>query len=498
MKVYNTYTKRLEDFIPREPGKVSMYVCGMTPYDSMHLGHARAFLAYDVIRRYLEWRGFEVLHIQNVTDVDDKIIRRANELSVSPFALADKFTAESIDDCDALGIVRAHHYPRVTEHIPEIIDLIKSLIDKGFAYATTGGSVYFRVRAYDRYGQLSGRDVEDLTDTQARIEADPEKEFRGDFALWKAAKQGEPAWDSPWSKGRPGWHIECSAMSTKYLGAGFDIHGGAIELLFPHHENELAQTEAASDVHPCIRYWLHCGIVTINGQKMSKSLGNFLTVSEALEIAPRNVWRMLLLMADYHTPVDFSIADHTGSPKEIARRAIASKLAPARSAWERVQVVLKRVGEWTNGRREAETPSSLSPTHPLIHSIETTHQRFIEAMDNDFGTPAALAAVFDLIGEMNRTIAQVEEQRDEASLSALVAARDTVKELLGVLGFSFEDTTVERDGLSPQLIELLIRVRQRARQEKQYALADYVRSELAELGVVLEDRKDGTTWRMKE
>jgi cysteinyl-tRNA synthetase len=492
MKVYNTYTKRLEDFIPRKPGKVSMYVCGMTPYDSMHLGHARAFLAYDVIRRYLEWRGFEVTHIQNVTDVDDKIIRRANELGISPFALADKFTAESLDDCDALGIVRAHHYPRVTEHIPEIIDLIKNLIDRGFAYVTPGGSVYFRVRAYDRYGQLSGRDVEDLTDTQARIEADPEKEFRGDFALWKAAKQGEPAWDSPWSAGRPGWHIECSAMSTKYLGTGFDIHGGAIELLFPHHENELAQTEAASDVHPCIRYWLHCGIVTINGQKMSKSLGNFLTVKEALEMAPRNVWRMLLLMAHYRTPVDFSLADRTGSPKDIARRAVRAKLAPARSAWERAQIAVQRADELIESIGQLELTNL--PIDPLTLSIR---QRFVEAMDNDFGTPAALAAVFDLIGEMNKVIGQVEEKREATSLPTLAAARATVKELLGVLGFSFEETRVERDGRSSQLIELLIRVRQRARQEKQYALADYVRSELAALGVVLEDHKDGTTWRLK-
>ncbi|MCS6859969.1 MAG: cysteine--tRNA ligase [Abditibacteriales bacterium] len=492
MKVYNTYTKRLEDFTPREAGKVSMYVCGMTPYDSMHLGHARAFLVYDMMRRYLEWRGFEVTHIQNVTDVDDKIIRRAHELGVSPCALAERFTAESLEDCDALGIVRAHHYPRVTEHIPEIIDLIQRLLDKGFAYVTPSGSVYFRVRAFDRYGQLSGRDVEDLTDAQARIEADPEKEFRGDFALWKAAKPGEPAWDSPWSQGRPGWHIECSAMSTKYLGAGFDIHGGAIELLFPHHENELAQTEAAADVHPCIRYWLHCGIVTINGQKMSKSLGNFLTVKEALAIAPRNVWRMLLMMTDYRTPVDFSTPDRTGSPQEIARRAVMAKLVPARSAWERVQIAVQRADELI--RETGKSGNGETVNTPLTQAVR---QRFIEAMDNDFGTPAALAVVFDLIGEMNKVIAQVEERRDDTLLAALAGARATVKELLGVLGFSFEEAVTRRADLAPQLIDLLIRVRQRARQEKQYALADYVRSELAALGVVLEDRKDGTTWRQK-
>jgi cysteinyl-tRNA synthetase len=501
MKVYNTYTKQLEDFTPREAGKVSLYVCGMTPYDSMHIGHARTFTVYDVMRRYFEWRGFEVLHLQNVTDVDDKIIRRANQLGVSPFDLADQYTQESIEDGDALGFVRAHRYPRVTEHVPEIIDIIRGLMDKGFAYATPSGSVYYRVKRFERYGRLSQRDLEDLTDAQARIEADPEKEFPGDFALWKAAKEGEPAWDSPWSPGRPGWHIECSAMSTKYLGTGFDIHGGAIELLFPHHENELAQTEAYAGVHPCVRYWVHSGVVTINGQKMSKSIGNVLTVREALDIAPRNVWRMLLLMTDYRSPIDFSISDRTGSPKDVARHAVTAKLGPARSAWERVQIALKRadelvrsMGQWVNGSI-ANTSLTHLPIDPLTQAVR---QRFVAAMDNDFGTPAALGAVFELVGEMNKVIAELEKHREESALASVVAARDTVRELLVVLGFSLEETSAARDEMTPKLIDLLVLVRQRARAAKQFAIADEVRSELAELGIVLEDHKAGTTWRWKE
>ncbi len=426
MKVYNTYTRGLEDFTPQEAGRVSLYVCGVTPYDALHVGHTRAFLVYDVIRRYLEWRGWRVFHVQNITDVDDKIIRRAREWGVAPYALSKQFTQESLWDCDALNIQRAHVYPRVTEHIVEIIALIRRLINEGYAYATPGGSVYFRVNKFERYGRLSGRSAANLAAAQARIETDPEKEFKGDFALWKAAKPEEPCWESPWGKGRPGWHIECSVLSTLYLGCPIDIHGGAAELVFPHHENELAQTEALFGTHPAVRFWMHCGVVKVNGRKMAKSLGNVLSVKQALTLAPSPVWRLFFLSSHYRSPLDISLRHEDNLPQ-----AVTMRLSSARAAWQRIEAFLRRVPSLADLPDQGESAS-----HPLSKLCEVTKQRFIAAMDNDFGTPAALTEIFSLINQAHAAWRRRERNGEHCVRAVIVRVAQTVQELLGVLGLT--------------------------------------------------------------
>jgi cysteinyl-tRNA synthetase len=427
MHVYNTATKRLEAFVPREAGKVSLYVCGLTPYDAMHLGHARTFLIYDMMRRYLEWRGFQVAHVQNLTDVDDKILARARALRVAPAALAAHYTQEAVATCDALGIRRAHRYPRVTEHIPAILALIQELLARGYAYVTPTGSVYYRVRAFPRYGRLSGRAVETGTAPPARGDAEPDKEWRGDFVLWKAVTDAELSWEAPWGRGRPGWHIECSAMARAYLGPQIDLHGGAIELLFPHHENEIAQTEAVSGVHPAVRYWVHCGVVTLNGRKMAKSAGNVVSVKDGLALAPAPVWRLLFLSSHYRSPLDFRA--RTGAS---VGEAVAARLAPARAAWQRIE---RCVAHPDPASRLAEQAAEVA--HPLAKACEATRHRFLAAMDQDFGTPAALTELFALIGHAHAALPAL-QQGDATTLhAALSAVSRTVRALLGVLGFAF-------------------------------------------------------------
>ena len=325
--LYNTLSRKKEEVIPREAGKISLYVCGVTPYDALHIGHARAFLTYDVLRRVLEWRELEVVHVQNVTDVDDKIINRANELGVDPLELASRFAEEGAQELDQLGCLRAHHYPRVTGNIENIVHMIEGLIEKGYAYAK-GGDVYFDVSKDEDYGKLSGQKVEDLQ-SGARIAPGDLKDDPLDFALWKNAKAGEPAWRSPWGDGRPGWHIECSAMALDLLGEGFDIHGGARELAFPHHENEVAQSESYLDGRCFAKTWWHCGELRVNGVKMSKSLGNFITLQEGFANASPQVWRLLFLMTHPQSPLDYS----------------EDKLQQSKTSWARLTNALAEVPE---------------------------------------------------------------------------------------------------------------------------------------------------------
>ena len=460
ISLYNTLTRRKDELIPREAGKVSLYVCGVTPYDALHIGHARAFIVYDVLRRVLEARGLEVLHVQNVTDVDDKIINRAAEIGITAKELAERFAAEAALDTQALGMLPAHHYPRVTDHIEPIIEMVQVLENKAFAYAR-GGDVYFDVSKDDDYGKLSGQKPDEL-ESGARIEPGEHKDDPLDFALWKGAKPGEPSWASPWGTGRPGWHIECSAMALHLLGAGFDIHGGARELVFPHHENEVAQSESYLDGEPFARLWWHCGVVQVDGKKMSKSLGNFLTMRDGLKIAPANVWRLFFLMTHPRSPLDYS----------------EERLLQARSAWNRLQGALAEVAS-------SPEPSCNGETSPAAadDAVQEFRARFDAALADDLNTPEALAAVFDAVSEWHRN-------RQEPLAGAARAALET-------LGFAFE-TKIAGDELTPRLIELLVQVRWEARERRDFKSSDGIRDALKGLGVILEDGPEGTRWKIEQ
>lgn len=446
--LYNTLSRKKEEVIPREAGKISLYVCGVTPYDALHIGHARAFLTYDVLRRVLEWQGLDVVHVQNVTDVDDKIIKRAGELGVDPLELASRFAEEGAQELDQLGCLRAHHYPRVTQNIENIVHMIEGLIEKGFAYAR-GGDVYFDVSQDEDYGKLSGQKVEDLQ-SGARIAPGELKDDPLDFALWKGAKAGEPAWRSPWGDGRPGWHIECSAMALDLLGEGFDIHGGARELAFPHHENEVAQSESYLDGRCFAKTWWHCGELRVNGVKMSKSLGNFLTLQEGFAKASPQVWRLLFLMTHPQSPLDYS----------------EDKLQQSKTSWARLTNALADVPE-----RDSDSDSA-----------RAFEQRFEEALLDNLNTPIALAAVFDAVSEFNR------------SGDVILAA--SARRALETLGFNLETAKVG-DELTPRLMELLIQVRHDARERRDFQTGDQIRDQLKNLGIILEDGPEGTRWKLE-
>ncbi len=456
ISLYNTLSRKKEELEPREAGKISLYVCGVTPYDALHIGHARAFLTYDVLRRALEWRGLEVTHIQNVTDVDDKIINRAKEIGTTALDLANRFAEEGAVELEMLGCLRAHHYPRVTENIENIIEMVGVLIEKGYAYAV-GGDVYFDVSKDEDYGKLSGQKLEELN-AGARIEPGEVKDDAADFALWKGAKPGEPAWNSPWGDGRPGWHIECSAMALKLLGEGFDIHGGARELVFPHHENEVAQSESYLDGRCFAKTWWHCGELRVDNQKMSKSLGNFITVKDGLKMASPMVWRLLFLQTHPQSPLDYAFNKEDQS---------SEKLNQAKSSWARLQNAL--------GEVEAQH-------EPGSEAAKTFWTRFGNALCDNLNTPEALAAVFDAVSEFHR-----------GGDTALAASAHAA---LQVLGFTFETKTAG-DSLTPRLIELLIQVRGDARERRDFKGSDQIRDELKALGIVLEDGAQGTRWKIE-
>jgi cysteinyl-tRNA synthetase len=472
MKIHNTLTRQKEEFIPIEPGKVRMYVCGPTPYNVIHIGNARTFLIFDVIRRYLEFAGYQVRMVQNITDVDDKVINAANEAGEDWRALSRKFTDAYLKDMAALGIRPPDIAPRATEYIDAMIEIIGRLVEKGYAY-TANGSVYFEVRRWPEYGKLSGRNLDDLL-AGARVEVEEGLRDPLDFALWKAAKPGEPSWNSPWGPGRPGWHIECSAMSMRLLDGQLDLHGGGTDLIFPHHENEIAQSEAATGKQPFVRIWLHAGRLTVNKEKMSKSLGNFETVQDVLSHYRPQVVRLLFLSTHYRSELDFADA-----AMEQAKAGL-ERLEVALSQWDRLLAM-----------PDADGDEALAG---LDDQAAATEQAFREAMDDDFNTARALAAMFDLVSEANRLTGDSGFQPTPAAKESLRRARETLLRLTGVLGLELGPQQLG-DELSPRLIEVLIAVRRMARERKQYEIADAVRDRLREIGIALEDRPDGTGWR---
>ena len=501
LKVHNTLTRQKEEFISRSPGRVGMYVCGPTTYNFIHLGNARPIVVFDTIRRYLEYRGYEVEYIQNFTDIDDKIIKRAHEEGEEASQLAQRFIRAYFSDADALNVRRAKVHPRVSEHLPEIVQMIQTLLDKGYAYLVGEGDVYFAVEQFPGYGKLSGRSLEDLQ-AGARVEIDERKRNPLDFALWKAAKEGEPAWLSPWGHGRPGWHIECSAMSLKYLGFGFDIHGGGNDLIFPHHENEIAQSEAFAGENPFCNYWLHNGFITINQEKMSKSLGNFFLVRDILDRFAPQVVRFYLLSTHYRSPLDFD-----DGKLEMSRRGL-ERLKTSLDLLDEildVDEIKAEIGLSDDTQREKKGIA-------LVVQSERSQQEFIEAMDDDFNTARATAALLDLSREINSTInsiLQTTGRPDASEKKALIQARQTLGSLLGVLGLEPEflrkrgqtrASKAENDKRErlPALIDWLVELRQEARQEKNWSKADQIRTLLKEAGINLEDTPQGLRVRLPQ
>ncbi|MCS7192180.1 MAG: cysteine--tRNA ligase [Armatimonadetes bacterium] len=484
MKIYNTRTRQKETLKTREPNVLHMYVCGLTPYDSMHIGHARAFTVYDVLRRYLEHRGWRVIHVQNWTDIDDKIIQRANELKVSAKEIAERFIAEAEEDCRDLGLLQPTIMPCVTEHINDIIKAVQMLIDRGYAYARSG-NVYFDVSKYESefhdYGLLSGQTRDELI-AGARVAPDEDKDDPVDFALWKAAKPNEPFWDSPWGKGRPGWHIECSVMSLKYLGAPFDLHGGATDLVFPHHENEIAQSQALIGVKPIVTCWMHSGVLTVGGEKMSKSLGNFVTLRAALKRHGKNPLRLLYLSTHYRSPLDYS----------------EERIEGAKASLRRIRTAIEVINTKLATETSEENDDKKERASELMQLLEESTRLFYEAMDDDLNTAEALGYLFRIVGAALTYNAIVKESPSHSEKVVLSLMKDRLTNLLSVLGFDVRELEApERleDALGEELLKLLIEVRAQLRQRRLFDLADLIRSKLSELGIALEDTPQGTQWR---
>ncbi len=455
IRLTNTLSRKLEDFQPQSD-PVSMYVCGITPYDESHIGHAMSYVVFDVLKRYLLWRGYRVKHVQNFTDIDDRIIERSNRLKISAESLVQKYIELYHADMRDLNVLPADVYPYATHEVPEMIEMVSGLIDKGFAYAAASqqsewSDVYYRVSAKSDYGALSHRTQDSLL-AGARVESGEQKENPADFALWKGAKPGEPSWDSPWGKGRPGWHIECSAMSLKYLGAQIDLHGGGEDLVFPHHENEIAQTEPYTGQAPFVRYWLHNAWVKMGEEKMSKSLGNFITIRDGLTKVGGDGLRLWILTSHYRKPLTFT----------------EETLDAAKQGAERLRTAARTPGDSGDGG------SDLAPFR----------ERFTAAMDDDLNTPQALAVLFDLAKEVNRA-------RDDGR--GISEAQGLLLELGDVLGLRLEEQ--ERSIEAAPFIDLLVQIRTDLRGAKQWALADRVRDGLQELRVALEDGAQGTTWK---
>jgi cysteinyl-tRNA synthetase len=462
LRIYNTLTRKKEDFETLEPGLVKMYVCGVTVYSDAHIGHAMFSLVFDIVRRYLTYQGYTVRQVINYTDVDDKIINRANDLKVEASELAEKYIQEFRRQIEVLNILPATVNPRATQEVPQIIRMIEGLIRKGFAYPAKNGDVYFRVNKDPNYGKLSGRHLEDMQ-AGSRIEVDEDKEHPMDFAVWKASKPGEPAWDSPWGKGRPGWHIECSAMNLSHLGEQIDIHGGGNDLIFPHHENEIAQTESFTGKQ-FARFWMHNGMLQLQGEKMSKSLGNLVTIDDFLSHHDADSLRMMVLNGSYRAPLSYSNDILDAAERGLDRLRSAMKPAPLSA----------------NG-----APKDMLAI--LDKQSEATQQGFCDAMDDDFNTSGALANLFELVRTINTA-------RDAgATTEELKPGQDTLLELTGVLGLRLGGKKSSSNG-ADKFIELLIDVRTEARKQKNWALSDLIRDRLKELGVVIEDGKDGTTW----
>ncbi len=458
--IYNSLTRKKEEFIPLKPPKVNIYTCGVTVYDDSHIGHARSLYIFDVIRRYLKYRGFDVKFVRNITDVDDKIINRANELKVGWQELVKKYIDRYNQDLEALEIEKGDFEPRATENIADMIKYIQALIVKGYAYEV-GGDVYFNVRKFSGYGKLSGQSIDQM-ETGVRIGPSELKRDPLDFALWKKSKEFEPFWESPWSRGRPGWHIECSVMSQKFLKTDtLDIHAGGRDLIFPHHENEIAQAEALTG-KTFAKYWIHHGLLTINGQKMSKSLGNFITIKDFVDkYKNADLLKLFFLSAHYSHPIDYSDA----------------KIEEARQALKRISILFDKIDKMA--------AKVLKPKG--IKEIDGLRDKFIAAMDDDFNTPQGLACVFELVNLANKNI-------DRADFA--FSARTILKEMLEVLGITLKTVKIDTE-INEDEIKSKIKSRIDAKKSGDYELADEIRKDLEAKGVILEDTKDGTTWRRK-
>ena len=478
LTVFNTMTREKSVFQPVKEGEVSIYVCGVTPYNHPHIGNARPFVTWDTIRRYLSHVGYKVTYIQNFTDVDDKIINTSNGEGVAWNVISDRYIDAYYDVMDTLHVRRADVYPRVSTHMEEIIAMISTLIDNGYAYAVDG-DVYYRVEKFEHYGKLSGRTLDDM-EAGARVDVDDRKENPMDFALWKAAKPGEPFWESPWGQGRPGWHIECSAMSQKYLGEEFDFHGGGSDLIFPHHENEIAQSEGCSEHHPAVRYWVHNGFITINQEKMSKSLNNFFLVKDILEQYSADALRFFLLSTHYRSPLDFS----------------DERLDEATKAIERFQTVINNLLYLESrpaGNCEAEAADLLMNARNYLEEFEA-------AMSDDFNTALATAPIYGLAKEINIYYHSVQSCDGTVCHSTIGEVKEIFKLMLDILGLledgwkGQESSTEEYN----QLMEVILNIRQCCRDQKQWGIADSIRDELANIGIVIEDSPQGARWKKRE
>jgi cysteinyl-tRNA synthetase len=496
--IYNTLSRKKEPFIPVENGKVTMYVCGMTVYSDAHIGHARTYVAFDVIRRYFEYKGNKVLYVQNITDVDDKIIVAANKEGIAPLAYSQRFTDRCLTDLDTLGVRRADLYPKASEAIPEMIQMIEQIIQRGYGYVADG-DVYFSVEKFSDYGKLSGQNIAEMK-KGARIEPGEQKRNPLDFALWKKAKPGEPVWSSPWGAGRPGWHIECSAMSCSILGPTFDIHGGGMDLQFPHHENEVAQAEAATGKQ-FARYWMHIGLLTINGEKMSKSIGNIINIKDLLQTRDAEILRMFFTQAHYRSPPDFS----------------EKALADIEKGRERLYRVKERLEEYAKGasHQTPSLPMLQEPEKQYMTTIKELQEEFEEAMDDDFNTPKAFASLFEFVNKSNRFFEQHPKANPEICNHALdvylrigsvltlfqptthsLKKKETeitsaLQELLQSCGKTSETPTIDA------LLQALLVAREDARKKKDYKTADDIRKNLEQLGFEIQDTTNGPVWRKK-
>jgi cysteinyl-tRNA synthetase len=476
LRVYNTLNKKKEDFTPIRTGKVSMYVCGPTVYDSCHIGHARSVVVFDVIARYLRSQKYDLTYVRNFTDVDDKIINRANEINVDPKEVAEKYIKEFNEDMDSLNVLRPDMEPKATEHIDHIIRVIEILMEKGLAYQVDG-DVYYLVEKFKDYGKLSGRRLDEM-EAGARVDVDERKSNPFDFALWKSAKPGEPFWESPWGKGRPGWHIECSAMSKEHLGESFDIHGGGKDLIFPHHENEIAQSEGAFGQR-YVKYWIHNGFVNIDHEKMSKSLGNFTIIRDVLKLYHPEALRLFLLSNHYRSPVDFT----------------DKSMDEASSGLDKIYAFLKRLDDRMGGKKDDQ------------QGLSDLWKRFCEAMDDDFNTAQGIGIVFDAVRSTNRLLDEKKDGNDDDLNTALCSLRSDMLKIGNILGIltknphgyfdSKKTSAIESCSIDATMIELKIQERKDARKAKDFEKADKIRKELEDMNIILEDGPEGTTWKVK-
>ena len=484
MRFYNTMSNKIEEFETIENGKVKMYVCGPTVYNYIHLGNARPIIVFDTLARYFKYRGYDVTYIQNFTDVDDKIIKRANEEGISVKEVTEKYIKGFFEDIESLNISDDIVRPKVTENMPEIIKIIKKLIDEGFAYEKDG-NVFFEVKKFEEYGSLSNQKIDEL-EIGARVDIMEEKNNPLDFALWKRKKEGEPYWDSPWGQGRPGWHIECSAMAKKYLGDTFDIHGGGQDLVFPHHENEIAQSRCAYHGN-FANYWLHNGFIQVNGDKMSKSLGNFFLLREILGKFPGNVVRLFILGTHYRKPINFSM-DNMEDSRKTLKNIITSM--------NNFSEIIGKFSDKGSHEGEVSDNTGNNSTNEFKEKVNELDKKFMEAMDEDMNTPQALAVIFDQIKETKKFSVNVSSGEEAEALNySYNSLRKKLEEVLGIVLFMEDENKnfKNNDKLTGNLIELLIKLRADARKEKNFKLSDEIRDNLKELGIEIQDNKDGTT-----